>query len=308
MTRRDFFRNAALSTAGAYFPFTPSWQSWIPPFYIFSKHLQFLNYSDMADAAAETGFDGIELTVRPGGHVEPEAVTERLPAAIQAIRRTGLKSDMMVTAIKGLDEPLTRSVLKTASTQGVIHYRLGYLRFSDDQDIFQSLKFYNSQMKELAAFNADLDLTGSYQNHSGTMVGAEIWDLYHLLEGIPSENLGCQYDIRHATVEGGTSWTRGLQLIRSKITSVVLKDFVWEKKNGEWRVKNVPLGSGMVDFKKYFDLLKSYQIQVPFTIHYEYDLYGAEHGHRDIAASQYPMIFDALRKDLLYARDLWQDG
>jgi L-ribulose-5-phosphate 3-epimerase len=32
---------------------------------IFSKHLQFLNYYDLAEAAAEMGFDGIDLTVRP---------------------------------------------------------------------------------------------------------------------------------------------------------------------------------------------------------------------------------------------------
>jgi L-ribulose-5-phosphate 3-epimerase len=30
---------------------------------IFSKHLQFLNYHDMAEAVAEMGFDGIDLTV-----------------------------------------------------------------------------------------------------------------------------------------------------------------------------------------------------------------------------------------------------
>jgi L-ribulose-5-phosphate 3-epimerase len=45
------------------------------PVYIFSKHLQFLGYEDMAQAAAEIGFDGIDLTVRPGGHVPPETVS-----------------------------------------------------------------------------------------------------------------------------------------------------------------------------------------------------------------------------------------
>ena len=42
--------------------------------HIFSKHLQFLIYKDMAEAAAEMGFDGIDLTVRPNGHVLPERV------------------------------------------------------------------------------------------------------------------------------------------------------------------------------------------------------------------------------------------
>lgn len=33
---------------------------------IFSKHLQRLNYNDMASLAAEIGFEGIDLTIRPG--------------------------------------------------------------------------------------------------------------------------------------------------------------------------------------------------------------------------------------------------
>src|SRR4030043_635172 len=35
---------------------------------IFSKHLQWLGYREMADAAARLGFDHVDLPVRPGGH------------------------------------------------------------------------------------------------------------------------------------------------------------------------------------------------------------------------------------------------
>ncbi len=41
---------------------------------IFSKHLQFLDCSSAAATAAEMGFAGLDLTVRPGGHVEPATV------------------------------------------------------------------------------------------------------------------------------------------------------------------------------------------------------------------------------------------
>src|SRR5205814_8116826 len=52
--------------------------------HIFSKHLQFLNYHDMAEAAAEMGFDGIDLTVRPSGHVLTERVETDMPKAVEA--------------------------------------------------------------------------------------------------------------------------------------------------------------------------------------------------------------------------------
>ena len=52
---------------------------------VFSKHLQFLDYQDMANMAAQIGFDGVDLTVRPKGHVLPERVNQDLPKAIDAI-------------------------------------------------------------------------------------------------------------------------------------------------------------------------------------------------------------------------------
>ena len=36
---------------------------------IFSKHLQFLDYDTLGKILAEMGLDGIDLTVRTGGHV-----------------------------------------------------------------------------------------------------------------------------------------------------------------------------------------------------------------------------------------------
>ena len=38
-------------------------------------------------------------------------------------------------------------------------------------------------------------------------------------------------------------------------------------------MKNVPLGEGMVDFDKYFSLLKELDIWAPITLHIEYPLY-----------------------------------
>ncbi len=54
------------------------------PFCIFSKHLQWLDYESMAGAAARLGFDGIDLTIRPGGHVPPEQAEEKLPRVVEA--------------------------------------------------------------------------------------------------------------------------------------------------------------------------------------------------------------------------------
>src|SRR5665811_2152902 len=61
--------------------------------HLFSKHLQWLDYSEMATTAKQIGFDGIDLTVRPKGHVLPENVDTDLPKAVEAIRKSGLIAD-----------------------------------------------------------------------------------------------------------------------------------------------------------------------------------------------------------------------
>lgn len=276
--------------------------------HVFSKHLQFLDYQDMAEAAAEMGFDGVDLTVRPRGHVLPEEVEDKLPLAIEKIRKVGLLGDMMATAVTNPDNPIDKKVLEIASSLNIKWYRLGYVDFDENKTIIESLETLNMQMKDLAALNKSLNIAGSYQNHAGLRVGGEIWEVWHLLKDISANEIGCQYDIRHAMVEGGTSWKNSLRLIAPQINTLVLKDFIWEKSNGKWKIKNVPLGEGMVDFKSYFSLLKKHNINVPTTIHYEYDLGGVEHGARKLEGTSAKEIFSMMKKDLQYARTLWSEA
>ncbi|NND08198.1 MAG: sugar phosphate isomerase/epimerase [Saprospiraceae bacterium] len=275
---------------------------------IFSKHLQFLDYKQMAEVAAEMGFDGIDLTVRPKGHVEPERVEEELPRAVAAIKDAGIRADMMVSRITDADTEVHRRVIKTAAAEGIRYYRMGYLSFHEDRSIPASLEAYHEAMIRLAEFNKSTGISGAYQNHAGMRVGAEMWDLYHLMKDIDPDLLGIQYDVRHAMVEGGTSWQNGLRLIEDQVTSIVLKDYLWKQIDGQWKVVNVPLGEGMVDWPSYFKLLKQKQIHVPVTIHYEYDLGGVEHGAHELHGMTQDEVLSKMKKDLELAKKLWREA
>lgn len=263
----------------------------------------------MAQAAAEMGFSGLDLTVRKGGHVIPERVTEDLPRAVEAIRNAGLKADIMATDVTDADDPKHILVLNTASDLGFKYYRLGYVDYIPTQSQPQRLHDLNAQMHRLASLNGSLKLSGAYQNHSGTRIGGQIWEIHHLLDGINKERLGVQYDIRHAMVEGGESWENGLQLIAPKINCLVLKDYLWAKNSqGKWEVKNVPLGQGMVDFKYYFQKIKALGLEVPFILHCEYDLGGAEHGLAKLSGIKAADVFNAMRQDLAFAKKNWTEA
>ena len=282
-------------------------QSPIPPIQVFSKHLQFLNYQDLCEAVMEMGFDGIDLTVRPKGHVLPEKVKDDLPSVVEKMTQVGLKPSLMTTAIKTADDPLTQPILATASKLGFQLYRLGYYKYDKTLSIPASLKIIIGQVIALAQLNGSLKITGAYQNHAGTQVGASIWEIWQMLEDLDKKHLGCQYDIRHATVEGGQSWQTGLKLIKPKINSIVLKDFRWEKTGRNWKLINTPIGEGMVDFLTYFKTLKKYQINAPISMHFEYDMGGAEHGDRKISIKQ-KEIFTIMKKDLNRIKKLWEDA
>lgn len=312
-SRRGFVKNAAVVSLSA--PFMPGLSSLATTFrkskplsiHLFSKHLQFLDYNQMAEKAAEMGFDGLDLTVRKGGHVEPERVEQDLPRAVKAMHQAGLKSILMATNINDAKDKTNQTVLRTAKDLGISHYRMEYYSYLQGKTIPESIVHYQDKINELADFNHQLGIMGCYQNHAGTRMGSSIWELYAMLMNANSDGIGSQYDIRHATVEGGLNWSKGLELIQPRIQSFVIKDFKWDKKDGKWYPQNVPFGEGMVDWNTYFRLMKSYNIDVPVSLHVEYPLGGAEHGRSEISIDP-QVVYDAMKRDLDNVRTMWKEA
>ena len=143
---------------------------------------------------------------------------------------------------------------------------MGYLRYDLSKPVVEQLKQWRPRFRDLAAVNRELGITAVYQNHaSNKNLGAAIWDLRQVLKGIPSNEIGVAYDIRHAMVEGGKSWPISFNMILPHIDTVYVKDFVWEGS----KVKNVPLGDGLVD-PKFFQKLAAANFQGPISLHEEY--------------------------------------
>ncbi|MGB5821937.1 MAG: TIM barrel protein, partial [Saonia sp.] len=254
-TRRNFLGQSAMACSALFIPANEIIKSLglekhspkSLKVFLFSKHLQFLNYNDMSEAAAEMGFDGLDLTVRSNGHIVPERVAEDLPKAVDAMQRFGLRTQMLTTNVTDANDTQSKLILETASKLGFQQYRMGWLKYPEDKTIPESIEAYAQQFVTLADLNKKLGLQGGYQNHAGNNVGAPVWDIYQILKGIAPEFIGCQYDIRHAVVEGGNSWELGLNLIKDYIKTIVIKDFKWGQIDGKWKPISVPLGEGMVD-------------------------------------------------------------
>jgi L-ribulose-5-phosphate 3-epimerase len=273
---------------------------------IFSKHLQWLDYKGMTEALVETGLDGADLTVRPQGHVLPENVERDLPKAVDAVSKAGKKVYMLTTAIDSADDPVTEKILRTASSLGIKHYRMGWGHYDDSKSVEENIAAMKVKLEKIARLNEKYSISGEYQNHSGVAMegiyfGGAIWDIAEVLKKINSQWLGSQYDVYHANVEGANTWPEGFRLIHSYIRSIDIKDFTFVNKDGKWTNETVPLGEGQVDFKKYFGMLKQYGINVPVSLHFEYPLGGAENGAFKITMKK-EEVFSAISMDVLKLR------
>ncbi|WP_308993342.1 TIM barrel protein [Mariniflexile litorale] len=313
ITRRDFISKTAC--AAGFLPFSVlPYQQFMSEqsdsgldINIFSKHLQFLDYQTTGEMAAEMGFSGVDLTVRPNGHVLPKLVKTDLPKAVHAIKASGVNCKMITTSIESVENPLDIDILETAASEHISYYRTNWFKYKEEVSLPDSLLFYQNEIKKLGDLNKKLGLIGCYQNHAGVSVGASYWEIRKILETVNSKYFGTQYDIRHAMVEGGYSWENGFQLLHPNIKVIVLKDYKWGKVNGKWEAINVPIGEGMVDFNKYFKLLKKHNLKPPVSLHLEYDLGGAEQGDREISVDK-KVVFDAMKCDLKKVKQLWENA
>jgi len=263
--------------------------------HFFSKHLQFLDYAEAADACLAAGMNGADLTVRPGGHVLPENVERDLPLAVKAFRNAGLNIEMMASGITDPDDPLTEKVLRTASEMGIRFYRLGYYPYDPALSVVNNLEKIKIKMNGLAVLNEKYKIHGAYQNHAGNYFGAPVWDLWEVIKDMDPQWSGCQYDVRHATVEGNRSWPLGMKLLKNHIRCMVIKDFKWGEGDGKSIEINVPVGEGIVDFEAYFKLVKELGIHGPITMHMEYEMFPDK---EMTLAEQKEHAIRLMRKDL----------
>lgn len=287
LTRRKFFNNvigAGMALSLGNFTLTDSFGNTIPTLsqnnkmeklrktMVFSKQLEWIkDYNELCELVAEIGFDGLELTVRPGGYVLPERVEVDLPKVAEAAQKAGIEILMISTNIKNSRDVLTEKILKTANQLGIKFYRMGGLSYNESQSIEQYLIEYKSIFQDLAEMNKHYQIHGAYQNHAGgNRVSASIWDLWFILKDLDPNWIGCQYDTRHSQLEGGSWWPIGLKLINSYVKTTVVKDFKWVTEGNQKKAQNCPIGEGEVDFQTYFELVKKYDIKGPISLHFPY--------------------------------------
>jgi len=272
-TRREFFRTtlAAVPLASAVAGTVRATGGLRgPSVCAFSKHLQFLDYGDLATTCREIGLDGVDLTVRSRGHVEPENVSRDLPAAVEAVRAEGLDVPMITTRLSSGADPDARPILDAASKLGIRYFRVGGQKYDIDRAPLPQLAGFTEDMRGLAKLAERYNMTAGYHNHSGSgNVGGPVWDLYRMIEEIGSPHLGSNFDCGHAMAEGMYgAWQVNVRLMAPYVKMMSVKDFVPGGSKPRW----VPLGEGVVQTTEFLKVVRKAGFDGPISIHIEYDV------------------------------------
>ena len=240
----------------------------------FSKHLPAMDAPRLGRTLKTLGFGGVDLTVRPGGHIDPKRVAQDLPPFVAGIRKEGLAVSMITTEIVSDADPVARPTLETAASLGIPYFKPGYYRYAF-VDARKERDAAAAQLRGVAALSAATGVHLGFHNHSG-YIGGNIWDIAPVIDMLDPQWAGYYFDVRHAVVEGGDGgWRTAFSLAAPRLPMIALKDFFWERTAAGWRIKNCPMGEGMVNWKAYFGMLAKAGFHGPTSLHLEYDIPGA---------------------------------
>jgi sugar phosphate isomerase/epimerase len=211
---------------------------------------------------------------------------------------------MVTTDIVDAATPFAEDILKTMARLGIRNYRFGAFKWDARQPFDAQLESMKPRLAKLAALNAKYQACAMYHTHSGVgAVGASIWDLYILMKDLDPKAVGVNYDVGHATIEGGLGgWIDSFKVTGAHLRGIAVKDFLWEQDaRHNWREQWKPIGEGMVRFPHFFAMVAESGFAGPLQIHYEYPLGGANNGSRKITISR-EEVFSAMKKDLVKVR------
>lgn len=264
---------------------------------VFSKHLQEFNFTQLARGLKSIGINGVDLTVRPKGHVEPAEVADKLPEAAEALKREGVKITMITTAITSVEEPHARKVVETAASLGVRYFKFGYFSYEGFGTLAKGLREANARLRKLGELNRELGIWGGCHNHCGAALGATVSHMNRMLEGVDPEGAGVFFDVAHASIEGASyGWMEMLDDVASRVRMIALKDFALQLKEGENWGKVVPMGTGLVQWKQYIECLKRIAPQIGVMCY---------HGEFDAPAKE---VLALVKADKEFFESLWPEA
>ena len=276
---------------------------------LFSKPVPQLNWKELAESTKRAGFDGIDLTVRPKGHVLPERAETDLPKAVEAIRNAGLKVPMITTALLSAEDPTARPIISTASKLQIPYLKPGYYEYKL-VNVQKEVAEAGRRFRTLVDLAKDHGIQVGFHNHP-RCIGEAIWDSARFIEPLDPHWSGYYYDLCQATIEGGESgWKVSTNLVITRLKMVAAKDFVWKQTAPhQWHAVICPMGQGMSHWKEFFQILAKSDFHGPISYQHEYLIPGFSHGSGiALSRDKVPRVMSAIKENLDYIKSVIREA
>jgi sugar phosphate isomerase/epimerase len=259
-----------------------------PSICLFSDVLK-IDYNDMGGFLQMMGFDGVELTVQPGGHIPLEGdIDLHLERAVEAMTGSGIDVPVLSTSVTSVQSKELRTILGWGSEMGVPIFSPG--QWPNNGDGMASVIMAQREISMLAQIGHAAKMQIALHNATPNFVGSSVAELNAAIRPFDAV-VGFNFDAGYAAAysgpaPGGASagagdaaavaaakdaWLSALKLAVPRLKMATARDCKWAKgADGSQTLTQCPLGEGMVDWPQFFGVLAKANFTGPITLQVDY--------------------------------------
>ena len=277
--RRHFLSSVAavsLAAGGSVLPGQDAAARRMPRVCVYTEHFQSLPIPEVCRLFQQMGVDGLDLTVRPGGHIKPGEVKARLPLAVKAARDHGLEIMMLTTGITGPGR-VAEETLAACQAAGINRIKLGYYPLGEFGNLARRLDEVRRELESVVELASKYEVRPCVHVHSGGTIPSSGWMLLDLIRRMPADRVGAYLDSYHMTITGGAGgWSQAIDLLRPWISLVALKNFQWHRGERDgvgqqrWRTDYCRLADGIAPIPEFVGTVERSGYEGFYTLHTEY--------------------------------------
>ncbi len=241
----------------------------------YSGNLSKIPYPELSGIVGQMGYDGVDLTVMKGGHVDPSLYMVDLDRAFQVFEDAGIEVPMVTTSFTSPSDTYAYAVMYVSAQLGARFCRLGTWSAQNlptPQNAQMRAMMIRNELTQFATTGSHCNIVPLLANHAGSLPGRSISEVDAMLTGVPATAFGYCFDPAQAVIEANsaTGWEDALQAAIPRLAAVALGDVVLEKTENEAGARFCPLGEGVIDWKKLFAALAAARFHGPVSLHMDY--------------------------------------
>ena len=278
----------------------------------YSRTLHWLRTpEDVAAACHQIGNTTIDLTVRSyPGHVQPDKVKTDLPAWVKALAKNGVEVTSIAADINDAKTPFVDDILGTMQSLGIRHHWWrGFGGFDNTKPYGPQIDAMKPRLADLVKLEEKYNTKAMYHPQGGPF-----FDYLELVRNFDPKYVSLHFDTGHWIQVAQSNMASMIMWAGPYVGGFVWKDELVEKADPEapagggrgggrgggvngFRTRQVPVGTGMIDFALAARALKNINFDGPTECQPEWTGLGGAESGRDTLTLPRETVIGLLKHD-----------